>query len=173
MQLLLSRKQSPHWMGGVKFDLWARFELTEEEDALIKKYQVRNAIVSLGNTRRDMRIAALCALPIPVIVYLIFGGIYGGAGVLFLALLFYAVAAYAIYNQIREQIKISDIIEGRDFACRSVLMLLEKEEMLLDMAVRFRRFLEYMKTWGGREAVPIELIGTRGTQMIERRDEAA
>ena len=45
--------------------------------------------------------------------------------------------------------------------------------MLLDTAVRFRRFLEYMKTWGGREAVPIELIGTRGTQMIERRDEAA
>jgi hypothetical protein len=173
MQLLLSRKQSPHWTGGVQFSLWARFELTEEEDALIKKYQVRNAIVSLGNTRRDMRIAALCALPIPLIVYLIFGGIYGGAGVLFLALLSYAVTAYAIYNQIREQIKISDIIEGRDFACRSVLMLLEKEEMLLDMAVRFRRFLEYMKTWGGREAVPIELTGTRGTQMIERRDEAA
>ena len=29
-------------------------------------------------------------------------------------------------------------------------MLLEKEEMLLDTAVRFRRFLEYMKTWAVR-----------------------
>ena len=78
---------------------------------------------------------------------------------MFIALLLYGIAVWAIYNQIREQIKISDIIEGRDFACRSVLALLEKEEMLLDTAVRFRRFLEYMKTWGGREAVPIELIG--------------
>ena len=172
MQLLLSRKQSPHWMGGVQFKLWARFELTEEEDALIKKYQVRNALVTLGNTRRDIRLAALYALPVPFVIYLIFHGIYGFGGI-FLALLLYGIAAWAIYNQIRERIKISDIIEGRDFACRSVLALLEKEEMLLDTAVRFRRFLEYMKTWGGREAVPIELIGTRGTQMIERRDEAA
>jgi hypothetical protein len=173
MQLLLGRKQSPHWMGGVQFSLWARFELTDEEEALIKKYQVRNAIITLGNTRRDIRLAALCALPIILIVYLVFSGIYGGAGVMLLALLFYAVAAYAIYNQIREQIKISDIIEGRDFACRSVLLLLEKEEMLLDTAVRFRRFLEYMKTWGGKEAVPIELRGVVGTQMLGRRDEAA
>jgi hypothetical protein len=172
MQLLLSRKQSPHWMGGMQFSLWARFELTEEEDALIKKYQVRNAIISLGNTRRDMRLAALYALPVFFIVYLVFSGARGFLG-LFLALLSYGIAVWVIYNQIREQIKISDIVEGRDFACRSVLTLLEKEEMLLDMAVRFRRFLEYMKTWGGREAVSIELIGTRGTQMIERRDEAA
>jgi hypothetical protein len=172
MQLLLSRKQSPHWMGGVQFKLWARFELTEEEDALIKKYQVRNAIISLGNTRRDIRTAALYALPVPFLVYLIFSGIYGFGGI-FITLLLYGIAVWVIYNQIRERITINDIIEGRDFACRSVLTLLEKEEMLLDMAVRFRRFLEYMKTWGGREAVPIELTGTRGTQMIERRDEAA
>ena len=145
MQLLLSRKQSPHWMGGVQFSLWARFELTEEEDALIKKYQVRNALVTLGNTRRDIRLAALYALPVPFVIYLIFHGIYGFGGI-FIALLLYGIAAWA---------------------------LLEKEEMLLDTAVRFRRFLEYMKTWGGREAVPIELTGTRGTQMIERRDEAA
>jgi hypothetical protein len=173
MQLLLSRKQSPHWMGGVQFKLWARFELTEEEDALIRKYQVRNALISLGNTRRDIRNAALYALPIPLLIYLIFSNIYGFGGVWFITLVLYGVAIWAIYHQIREQIKISDIIEGRDFGCRSVLALLEKEEMLLDTAVRFRRFLEYMKTWGGREAVPIELTGTRGTQMIERRDEAA
>jgi hypothetical protein len=173
MQLLLSRKQSPHWTGGMQFSLWARFKLTAEEDALIRKYQVRNAIVSLGNTRRDIRLAALYALPVPLLVFLIFSNVYGFGGVWFITLVLYGAAVWAIYNQIREQIKISDIIEGRDFACRSVLLLLEKEEMLLDMAVRFRRFLEYMKTWGGREAVPIELIGTRGTQMIERRDEAA
>ena len=80
MQLLLSRKQSPHWMGGVQFKLWARFELTEEEDALIKKYQVRNALVTLGNTRRDIRLAALYALPVPFVIYLIFHGIYGFGG---------------------------------------------------------------------------------------------
>jgi hypothetical protein len=173
MQLLLSRKQSPHWMGGVQFSLWARFELTAEEDALIKKYQVRNAMITLGNTRRDIRLAALYALPVPILIFLIFINIYGFGGVWFITLVLYGVGVWAIYNQIREQIKISDIIEGRDFACRSVLMLLEKEEMLVDTAVRFRRFLEYMKTWGGKEVVPIELTGVAGTQMLGRRDEAA
>jgi hypothetical protein len=173
MQLLLSRKQSPHWMGGVQFSLWARFELTREEDDLIKKYQVRNAIITLGNMRRDIRLAALYALPIFLLVYIIFSRTFSFAGLLFTAILLYGIGAWVIYNQIREQIKIMDILEGRWFTCRSVLMLLEKEEMLLDTAVRFRRFLEYMKTWGGKEAVPIELTGTRGSQMIAMRDEAA
>jgi hypothetical protein len=75
-------------MGGVQFKLWARFELTEEEDALIKKYQVRNALITLGNTRRDIRLAALYALPVLFIAYLIFSGTTG-FGEFFLALLFY------------------------------------------------------------------------------------
>ncbi len=40
--------------------------------------------------------------------------------------------------------------------------------MLLDTAVRFRRFLEYMKTWGGKEVVSIELTGTRGSAAPHR-----
>ena len=68
------------WAGSSS-SLWARFELTEEEDALIKKYQVRNALVTLGNTRRDIRLAALYALPVPFLVYLIFSSIYGFGGV--------------------------------------------------------------------------------------------
>ena len=172
MQLLLSRKQSQGF-SGPKFQLWAKFELTEEEEALINHYKVRDAVVTPGNTRRDIRIAALCALPIGLICLVRFVSVYRLAGSLLLAMLCFGIAMSFIYNQIRERIKIADIIAGRSFSCRSVVTLLEKEEMLVDMAVQFRRFLEYMKTWGGREVIPIELTGVRGTQMLGQRDEAA
>ncbi len=55
MQLLVKRGQSDGTLGRVTFDLWAKFEVTEEEQALLAKYNARNAILSEGNPWRDLR----------------------------------------------------------------------------------------------------------------------
>jgi len=52
------------------------------------------------------------------------------------------VLSFVIYQQIREQILVSDILAGRSFACHSVLTLMEKEKTVTERAVVFRRFLE-------------------------------
>ncbi len=55
MQLLVKRGQSAGALGRITFDLWAKFEVTEEEQALLAKYNARNAILSEGNPWRDLR----------------------------------------------------------------------------------------------------------------------
>ncbi len=55
MQLLVKRGQSEGALGQVTFDLWAKFEVTEEEQTLLAKYNARNAILSEGNPWRDLR----------------------------------------------------------------------------------------------------------------------
>ena len=186
MQLLLSRSQH-HAFRGMVFDLWAQFELTDEEKELINKYRVKNAVVTPGNTRRDLLKALVPAILITVVFYILLMWFVSQTGsanfpsqhaegfdiAIPLGVSVFLIAEYLIYHHIREQIRIVDIINGRKFTCRSIISLLEKEEMLLKTAVGFRRFLEYMKTWGGKEAIPIDLTGVRGSQMIELRDEAA
>lgn len=51
MQLLLQRRQGKNWIGLSIFKLWAKFDLTGEETALIEKYQVQGYILSEGNFR--------------------------------------------------------------------------------------------------------------------------
>ena len=70
-----------------------------------------------------------------------------------LAILVFAVAVFAIRYKIRETIKVGDILNGRHFACRSIITLLEKKQQISEMAERFTQFLETLKDWGGREVV--------------------
>ncbi len=51
MQLLIQRGQRDSMMSPV-FHLWAKFELKEEELALLNKYKMNNAIITEGNTKR-------------------------------------------------------------------------------------------------------------------------
>ena len=56
VQLLIERAQRDSHIGLVGrpiFQLWAKFELTEEEQELIDKYKVEDAVLYLGNTARD------------------------------------------------------------------------------------------------------------------------
>jgi hypothetical protein len=66
------------------------------------------------------------------------------------------ILAFLIYHRIREKIIIADILEGRNFSCNSILVLMEKEKAITETAVIFRQFLELMKTWNGREVTDIE-----------------
>ena len=70
-----------------------------------------------------------------------------------LAILVFAVAVFVIRYKIRETIKVGDILNGRHFACRSIITLLEKKQQISEMAEKFTQFLEALKNWGGREVI--------------------
>jgi hypothetical protein len=172
MQLLLKRSQKEDVLKRIKFDLWAKFELTAEEQALIDKYQVSNAILDEGSTRRDVMRALKYAAGLGLLALLLMGvmRVSLGPGLMVLG---FAALTYAIYQQIREQIRVSDILTGRTFVCRSVVTLMGKERTLTEMAVVFRRFLEAMKTWGGAEIIDIEPERPPTVRVVEAPAHAA
>jgi hypothetical protein len=174
MELLFRRGQSDDSWRRPKFDLWAKFEITPVEEDLILKYRVRNAILSEGDMRRDLfralRYAALATAA--VVLFAMITGMFPSV-VLGLGILAYPVSTFIIYHQIREEIRVSDILDGRPFACRSVVTLMEKEETVKRMAVAFRHLLEALKNWGGSEIVEITPERPPTLKLVEPRDAAA
>ena len=174
MELLFRRGQSPAATGRIKFDLGAKFDVTAEESAPIDKYSVKNAILSEGNTRRDMFRALRYGALLTVAVTIVAEVLRFPASIVFLAALFsITVGSYLIYQQIREQILVSDILEGREFVCRSVVTLIEKEELLKRMALSFRHLLEAMRSWGGTQVIEITPERAPTLKLVEPSDAAA
>ncbi len=167
MNLLLSRGQAQGATGRPVFNLWAKAELLPEEEALLAKYRdVRNAVLLDGDATRALKLAAYIALPLAaaVALFVLANVSAGTAAVTFLFA--FGLAAYLIYEQLREQVYIRDLLNGRAFKCRSVTELMEKEEIIKGMAVNFRQLLEDMKDWGGKEVVAIAPLRTRPTAEV-------
>src|SRR4051794_40645360 len=104
MQLLPKRNQSVAPTGYIRFDLWAKFDVTSEENALIDKYGVYQAILSEGHTRRDLIRAFIFGVLLTVVMYSIIRYINPqtdmGAviGIFALAVTFFG-GTYYIYHQ--------------------------------------------------------------------------
>ena len=173
MQLLLKRNQSAGAMSRPTFKLWAQFELTEEEQALIDRYRVHRAVLSEGDPERDLTTSAKRAAVLAVMVTIVAVTQVSPYEALTWGLAAFAAGTYLIYQQIREEIRVSDLLTGRSFSCRSVMTLIEKERTVTDMAVVFRQFLEAMKTWGGAEVVQIEPREKPTVRVVEPRHAAA
>jgi len=52
MELLIKRNQDKGMLGGIKFTLFAKVELTSEEEALIKKYKAHKEVLFTGKNRQ-------------------------------------------------------------------------------------------------------------------------
>jgi len=62
MQLLLRRRIV--WTNfGVRFALWAKFDVTGEEQVLIDNYRVRDGYITIEASRRDMWRGAILGFP--------------------------------------------------------------------------------------------------------------
>ena len=156
MQLLIERGQHFNYVSGrFRFRLWAKFECNSEETRLIDKYSVRDALLTEGKPGQ-LKKAAIIAAVITVVVALILGFITGvakdllpipdliglmvtnPAGLVFI----YIIVLYLVYNQIREQIKVEDLLTGRSFTCKSVVDVIFKEQEIVEIADCFRQVLE-------------------------------
>ena len=87
-----------------------------------------------------------------LLIFLMFGFMALNAAIT-MALIVFAVGSLAIYKNIREKITVEDILNGRHFACQSIITLLEKKQQISKIAEDFTQFLEALKNWGGREVI--------------------
>jgi hypothetical protein len=151
MQLMIQRGQRMIVIFPV-FKLWAKFELNSEEEALIAKYRVRKYILVEGKYWQRFRAALL-----GIIVAGLFAAVVQHTiDIQQFSLAVWAICSYLLYHQFREEIRVSDILDGRHFTCRSIVKLMLKEQEVAEMAHAFRHLLEAMKNWGGREIIELE-----------------
>jgi hypothetical protein len=173
MKLLLLRSQKEYTFSRPAFELWAKFELLNEEQAIFDKYKPTNALLAADEPVAKRRKWLLSLFSGVFLAGIIGVGLLFWRGNPFLALLGFLVGcpllSLCIFSQIREDIMIYDILTGRQFRCKSVVTLLEKEKAITDIASQFREFLEVMKTWGGTEVVAIELGQEPTRRVLEAR----
>ncbi|MGC1954394.1 MAG: hypothetical protein WA970_17825 [Gammaproteobacteria bacterium] len=149
MQLLMEHAQK-----GKVFSLWVKYELIEQERALVDKYNIRRTVLVEGNPRQEKERAAKMAAALAVVVAVgAFPFLGGPVPAIALAIIVFVLGWISIYNNIRETVRVEDILHGRHFACRSIITLLNKKQQISEMAERFTHFLETLKNWGGREVV--------------------
>jgi len=67
----------------------------------------------------------------------------------------FVASTWIIYEQLREAIRISDLLTGRNFKSRSVALLMRRERRMVGYAVAFTKLLEAMRTWEGTEIIQI------------------
>jgi hypothetical protein len=159
MQLLFRRSLKT---GGInvnrpRFVLWVKFDIDEDEARLIRKYNASDAYLTIEQSRRDFFRAMIFSFFIAAILASIISGATNmgmlGSGLYFLGL--FAAATWIIYEQLREAIKISDLLTGRNFKSRSLALLVRRERRMVGYAVAFTNLLAAMRTWEGTEVITI------------------
>lgn len=169
MNLLLSRNQRkaaafslvPLRIGsGVMFNLHAELELDEEEQRLLKTYDFTRAPLVASDAIEDIKKAYRPALLLGVLSFIPFWIVYSFWAALPLAVLFTVIMTFVYFNTMREQILVSDLLDGgRTFRCDSIVELIHKEAFLEGICEYLRQVLESAKHWTDREAVPIKPLG--------------
>jgi hypothetical protein len=146
MQLVMRRErlEAARWYN---FKINARMVIDPEETELLERYKLHNVILTEGDMWRDVKRALLLAVPIA----LVFG--FGVSRVFFFIVL--PIASYMIYQQIREEVRVNDLLTGRDFKARSFLSLLQKEHAIRKMSDIFATVVAQSKTWQEPEVITL------------------
>lgn len=163
MKMSIKHSQQPSMIGGAKFALFTRFELDEEENRLVQTYRMYDAVLVAGDNERAMTLAYRLAMPLALVAagLSVLAGSFGGfeamvARPIVVFGLAYAIAGYAIYHSLREDVQVRDVLHGRTFKARDVLALVELEAKLQAVAVAFRHLLDLMKHWNEAKVWTIE-----------------
>jgi hypothetical protein len=155
MQLLF--KRSLQTGVRLKFVLWAKFDITEDEMRLINKYKAADAYITIEQSRRDLYRAIIFSFFIATLLASLIMGVTNmgmlGGGFYFCGI--FVAATWIIYEQLREAIKISDLLTGRNFKSRSLALLVRRERRMVGYAVAFTQLLAAMRTWEGTEVIQI------------------
>jgi hypothetical protein len=170
MRVLL-RRRITEATGSIRFALWAKFEVSEEELALIRRYRVAPGYITIEASRRDFYRAAIiaffAALVIPVfLAYInVYAQTYAPRGAQtpgipgwVIVLSFFAIFAivmWAIYEQLRIAIRISDMLNGREFKHKSLALMARRERQVIGYGVAFLQFLEKLQDWEGTEVITL------------------
>ena len=165
MNLLLGRKQSAssvfslvplRFGSGVVFHLTAELELEPVEDALIQKYRFAKAPLVVSDPLDDLRQAFRPALLLGFLSFVVLWLLLSFWSAVPLAVLVTIVMTVVYFKTLREQILVSDLLDGgRTFHCDSIIALIRKEAYLERICEYLRQVLESAKNWDEREVVAI------------------
>lgn len=156
MDLLFRREQTAGNLGGVKFKLWGKIELNEEEQALVERYRFDEAILIAVLQPALLRQAGLVGVGVSIVAAAILLNVMAMDAAVLVALATGSGAAYWYMNEKRETIFVRDLIHGRHFTCKSVVDLARKEAWLETVVAYLRQVMESAKHWDGTQRHHIE-----------------
>lgn len=155
MDLLFKREQTRGELTRVRFKLWGKVELDTEEQALIDRYALDDAmlieVLQPGLLRKAIYVGIAAAIGSIFILPFMVGALAvvlcpaTGAGV-----------GWWYANEKRETIYVRDLMRGRNFKCDSVIELARKEAWLATVVGFLRQVMETAKHWDGTESHKVE-----------------
>jgi len=158
MEILFRREQTPGKLGRVKFKLWSKIELDENERQVVKHYSFDQAVLIDGFQPELIRKSAYVAIGAFFLASLVFSIFVSFTVASFLAVIAAGAAAYFYYDKNRETIFVKDLLHGRFFNCESVIELARKEAWLETITSFLRQVMEGAKHWDGTERRDIEVL---------------
>ncbi len=180
MNLLLERSQThinglslvPLRIGrGVVFKLGAELELDDEEERLMRTYDLANAVLVSSGLAEDIGKALRPALALGIAVFLLFWFLTNWAFALMVAILTAVTMTVVYFRALRERIVVRDLLNGgRSFYCESIVDLIQKEAFLEGAGEYLRQVLESAKHWDDREAVPIQPLDKAAAKLFVLRN---
>jgi len=166
MKLLLRRSQRrTRILSRPVFQLYARFEFEDDEEAIIKRYSFQSAILIERSQPGLLRRSGLVGVIFTAVVVTVladFGWQVAGT----LGVLGGLAAGWLYFDRNRETIFVKDLIHGRFFDCGSIIDLVRKEAWLGIVASFFRQVMESAKHWDGTEAMPIEALSKQEAKYV-------
>jgi hypothetical protein len=140
------------------FKINARLVLVEDESLIIGKYKLRDVSLIEGDPWRDMKRAAWIAVPLAALLsYILAFFNMPGIGINIPTFIVILVISYGlIYAQIREEVIVKDLLNGREFKARSLVSLLNKEHEIRKMSDVFERIIDQARTWQEPEVIDLK-----------------
>lgn len=151
MELLFKREQTSGSVGKVKFKLWGKVKLDEDEQAIVKRYRFDDAILIAAIQPNLIRTCLYIAVGVFVLTFGFLMTQAGATFAFFLAAIVSCGVTYWYFNEKRETIYVKDLIHGRYFSCNSVVELAQKEAWLEVVTSFLRQVMESAKHWDGTE----------------------
>lgn len=155
MKILMRRAQTPGRFFGVTFKLWAKLELAGDEQKIIDRYDFDRAWLIIVDQpyrfRNSLVLGLLAAVSLFFLVAANFGRTYGS----FASIAALIGVTWFWMDYWRETIYVKDLLHGRNFRCKSIVALVQREDFLRSICSYLRQVMESAKHWGGTETQDI------------------
>ena len=139
----------------VRFKLWGKIELDPEEQGLIDRYNLDDAMLIEVLQPDLLRKAIYVGIAATIGAAIILPFLIGKLAVI-LSFVAGIAAGWWYANEKRETIYVRDLMRGRHFKCDSVVDLARKEAWLATVVSFLRQVMETAKHWDGTQSQKIE-----------------
>ena len=166
MDLLFRRSQTgdadalksplPFSFGAPSFKLWAKIELTPDEQRIVSHYRFDKALLieaiqpELVKSAGGVGFVVFLLSMMPLSMMLAFDN------AMTLSFLIGCAVAYIYFDKNRDSVWVRDLLTGRYFACKSIIDLARKEAWLEAIVGYLRQVMKSAETWDGIETIPIK-----------------